>query len=216
MKYNNRDYILIGVITNVVMGSPYEPVKPMMFLPDQNHSNFFVIRLKKGVKPQDAVVSIRNVFKKYNPGYPFEYKFTNEQFNDKFITEDLISKLTNVFAGLAIIICCLGLWGLTTFTIEKRFKEIGIRKVLGASVQQLLLLIAREFLFLVIIAFLICLPISWWLLHNWLQNYTYRIDFSLWLFIGSGAGVLFLTLIIVCLNSIKAALANPVKNLRTE
>jgi len=128
----------------------------------------------------------------------------------------LIGRLTNIFAGLAIFICCLGLSGLTSFTIEKRFKEIGIRKVLGASVQQILALISKEFLFLVLVAALISIPVTWWLLNNWLQGYAYRINISIWLFVGSCGGVLLLTLIVVCLNSIRAALANPVKNLRTE
>ena len=140
----------------------------------------------------------------------------DEQFNQKFVTEDLIGRLTNVFSGLAIFICCLGLAGLTSFTIEKRFKEIGIRKVLGASVQQLLYLISKEFLFLVLLAALISIPVTWWLLNNWLQNYEYRIDISIWMFIGSCGAVLLLTLVVVWLNALRAALANPAKSLRTE
>lgn len=216
MRYNHRTYTVIGVTDNVVMSSPYAPVMPMMVMLEKERGNFFLVRLKEGVKPQSALPKIETVFKKYNPENPFDYSFIDEQFNKKFVTEDLIGKLTNIFAGLAIFICCLGLSGLTSFTIEKRFKEIGIRKVLGASVQQILMLISKEFLLLVLLAALTSIPITWWLLNNWLQSYEYRIDISIWLFVASCGGVLVLTLIVVCLNSIRAALANPVKNLRTE
>lgn len=216
MRYNNRTYTVIGVTDNIVMSSPYAPVMPMMVMLEKQRGNFFLIRLKDGIQPQSALKKIETIFKRYNPENPFDYSFIDEQFNKKFVTEDLIGKLTNIFAGLAIFICCLGLSGLTSFTIEKRFKEIGIRKVLGASVQQILVLISKEFLFLVLLAALISIPVAWWLLNNWLQGYEYRINISIWLFVGSCGGVLLLTLIVVCLNSIKAALANPVKNLRTE
>src|SRR6185503_8954124 len=111
--------------------------------------------------------------RKYNPAYPFEYQFADQEFAKKFITEDLISKLTNIFAGLAIFICCIGLAGLASFTIEKRIREIGIRKVLGASVEQLLMLISKEFLRLVLIAFVIAVPLTWWFMHSWLQKYEF-------------------------------------------
>jgi ABC-type antimicrobial peptide transport system permease subunit len=216
MRYGNRDYTVVGVTDDVVMGSPYAPVMPMMLLLDKNNGGFFELRLKDGVKPQEALPKIERVFKRYNPEYPFEYTFIDQEFNKKFVTEDLISRLSKVFAGLAIFICCLGLSGLASFTIERRFKEIGIRKVLGASVQQLLYLISKEFLLLVLLAALISIPVTWWLLNNWLQNYEYRIDVSIWLFAGSCVSVLLLTLVIVWLNGLRAALANPAKSLRTE
>ena len=216
MRYGPRTYTVVGVTDNVVMSSPYAPVMPMMIMLDKQRGAFFMVRLKEGVKPQTALPKIENIFKKYNPEYPFDYSFVDQQFNQKFVTEDLIGRLTNIFAGLAIFICCLGLSGLTSFTIEKRFKEIGIRKVLGASVQQLLYLVSKEFLFLVLLAALISIPVTWWLLNNWLQNYEYRVDVSIWLFAGSCAGVLLLTLMVVWLNSLRAALANPAKSLRTE
>jgi ABC-type antimicrobial peptide transport system permease subunit len=216
MQYGNRNFTVVGVTDNIVMTSPYAPVMPMMVLLDRKGSAFFLIRLKDGVKPQQALSNIENIFKKYNPQYPFDYSFVDQQFNQKFVTEDLIGKLTNLFAGLAIFICCLGLSGLTAFTIEKRFKEIGIRKVLGASIRQLLFLISKEFLYLVLLAAIISIPVTWWLLHNWLQNYDYRVAISVWLFAGSCAGVLLLTMVIVWLNSLRAALANPVHSLRSE
>lgn len=215
MRYG-REFTVIGVTDNVIMGSPFEAVDPMMIFFDPGNSNSVSIRLQQAAQLPKALQSIETIFKKYNPSVPFEYQFADQEFSKKFITEALISKLTNIFAGLAIFICCIGLAGLASFTIEKRIREIGIRKVLGASVQQLLLLISKEFLRLVLIAFLVAVPLTWWLMHNWLQHYTYHISISIWLFGIVGAVVLLLTLIVVGLNTVRAAVANPVKSLRSE
>jgi ABC-type antimicrobial peptide transport system permease subunit len=147
-----RNLTVIGVTDNVIMESPFKPVDPMIVFFDPNGANSISIRLNASVQPQKALSSIEPIFKKYNPAYPFDYQFADAEFGKKFLTEELISKLTNIFAGLAIFICCIGLAGLASFTIEKRIREIGIRKVLGASVQQLLMLISKEFLKLVLIA----------------------------------------------------------------
>jgi len=216
MKYGKRNYTVIGVTDDMVMASPYAPVQPMMAMYSDRGGAFFMVRLKDGVRPQDALPKMEAIFKRHNAEYPFEYRFIDEEFSRKFVTEDLIGKLSKIFAGLAIFICCLGLSGLASFTVEKRFKEIGIRKVLGASLQQLLYLISKEFLFLVLLAALISIPITWWLLNNWLQNYEYRIGVSIWLFAGSCVSVMLLTLVIVWLNALRAAMANPAKSLRTE
>jgi ABC-type antimicrobial peptide transport system permease subunit len=207
---------VVGVTENVVMGSPYTPVMPMMTFYSPERTNFLVVRMKEGVKPQELLPKIERIFKQHSPETPFQYSFVDQDFNSKFITEDLISRLSKIFAGLAIFICCIGLSGLASFTIERRFKEIGIRKVLGASVQQLIYLISKEFLLLVGIAALISIPITWYLLNNWLANYEYRISISIWLFVGSCISVLLITLLIVLLNSIRAAMSNPSKSLRTE
>lgn len=216
MTFFGRDFTLSGIAANVVMADPYKPVDPLMILYRPVGINFVSIRLNNGVQPQQALKAIEDIFKTYNPAFPFEYQFADQEFGKKFLTEDLIGKISFVFATLAIFICCLGLAGLASFTIEKRFREIGVRKVLGASVQQLLLLISKEFLKLVSIAFLIAVPITWWAMTNWLQHYDYRITLSIWLFAAVGVLVLLLTLIIVSLNTFKAAIANPVKSLRTE
>jgi len=216
MRYGPTTYNVVGVTENIVMGSPYAPVMPMMVMRNKRGGAFFMIRLKDQVNPRLALPVIEKIFKQHNPEYPFEYSFVDQQFQQKFLTEDLIARLINIFAGLAIFICCLGLAGLSSYTIEKRFKEIGIRKVLGASVQQLLYLLSKEFLFLVLIAALISIPVTWWLLNNWLENYEYRVQISIWLFAASCAGILLLTLIVVWLNALRAALANPIKSLRTE
>jgi len=212
----DRSFTVIGVTDNVIMESPFKPVDPLMVYFQPFNTQYISMRLNKNVQPQKALSSIQKIFKKHNPAVPFEYQFADAEYGKKFITEDLINKLANIFAGLAIFICCIGLAGLASFTIEKRIKEIGIRKVLGASVQQLLMLISKEFLRLVLIAFVITVPATWWIMHNWLQQYTFRINISVWMFALVGGIVLLLTLVVVSLNTIKAALTNPVKNLRTE
>lgn len=216
MRYGPRKYTVAGVIENIVMESPYKPVEPLMVYYDPKSSNRVSVRLKDGVQPQKAIQAIQVIFKKYNPENIFEYQFVDQEFGKKFITEELISRITNIFAGLAIFICCIGLAGLASFTIEKRFREIGVRKVLGATVQQLLMLISTEFLKLVMVAFVIAVPLTWWFMSNWLQKYTYHISISIWLFAVVGVIILLLTLAVVSLNTLRAALANPVKSLRSE
>lgn len=216
MKHHDKTYFVSGIVDNVVMESPYKPVDPMMIINMPEYSNYIAIRLNDQVQPQKALRSIERVFNKYNPAFPFEYQFADEEFGKKFLAEELISKVINVFAILAIFISCIGLAGLVSFTIEKKVREIGVRKVLGASVLQILGLISEEFISLVLIAFLIAVPVTWWYMQNWLQNYDYHISISLWMFMGVGIFILLLTLLIVSLNTIKAAMANPVKSLRTE
>jgi ABC-type antimicrobial peptide transport system permease subunit len=216
MRYGGRTSTVIGIMDDIIMESPFKPVDPMMIYFDPTNGNAISIRLNKSAQLKKALASIESVFKTNNPSVPFEFKFVDQEFEKKFITEDLISKLTNIFAALAIFICCIGLAGLASFTIEKRFREIGVRKVLGATVQQLLVLISKEFLKLVLIAFLIAVPLTWWFMNNWLDKYTYRINISVWLFVIVGIVVLSLTLIVVSVNTLRAATANPVKSLRTE
>lgn len=215
MRYG-RTYTIIGVTDNIIMTSPFEPAYPMLFVFDPNGSAMNTMRIKNGVTPQKAIAFLETVFKKHNAAVPFEYKFVDQEFQKKFITEELIGKLTNIFSALAIFICCLGLAGLASFTIEKRFREIGVRKVLGANVQQLLMLISKEFLRLVIIAFVIAVPLTYWLMNTWLKNYDYRVTISFWLFVVVGVTMFALTFIVVGINTFKAAVDNPVKSLRTE
>jgi len=215
MRYG-RKYTVIGVTENVVMESPYKPVDPMMIYFNPGSSNFISIRLKPTAQLSETLPLIEGIFKKHNPAYPFEFKFADQEFGKKFLTEELISKITDIFACLAIFISCLGLAGLASFTIEKRIREIGIRKVLGASVNQLLILISKEFLKLVIIAFLIAVPITWWMMSSWLNKYDFRVDITIWLFGSVGILMLLLTLLVVGLNTVGAAMRNPVKSLRAE
>jgi ABC-type antimicrobial peptide transport system permease subunit len=216
LRYGRTEYNVTGITDNVVMESPFKPVDPVMTFYNSNVSSFVSIRLKDDANLQKSLASMEKIFNQYNPAFPFTYSFVDEEFSKKFVNEQLISRITNIFAGLAIFICCIGLAGLASFTIEKRTREIGIRKVLGASVQQLLALISQEFLKLVVIAFVIAVPISWWLMHNWLENYDFRVQITWWLFCSVGLLVLLLALVVVCANTMKAALRNPVTTLRTE
>jgi len=215
-RNGTNKHTVIGVTSNIVMESPFKAVDPMLVYFDPRNSNSINIRLKSSVKPQQALKVIEKVFTKYNPAVPFDYKFVDEEFGKKFLTEDLISRITNIFAGLAIFICCIGLAGLASFTIEKRIREIGIRKVMGATLQQLLLLISKDFLKLVGIAFVIATPLAWWFMNDWLEKYPDRITISIWLFGAVGLLILLLALVVVSLNTMKAAIRNPIKSLRTE
>ena len=211
-----KTYTVIGITDNVVMESPFKPVDPMMVFYNPNRSGTITLRIAQSDQTKQALTNIETIFKKYNPAYPFEYQFVDQEFGKKFLTEELISKITNIFAGLAIFICCLGIAGLASFTIEKRIREIGIRKILGASVQQLLMLISRQFLKLVLVAFVIAVPLTWWLMNDWLDKYSYRINIGTGLFVAVGILVLLLTLVVVSLNTLRAAIDNPAKSLRTE
>jgi len=216
LRNGSSKHTVIGVTNDIVMESPFKAVDPMLVYFDPNNSNSINIRLAPSVKPQQALKSIEEVFKKYNPAYPFDYKFVDQEFGKKFLTENLISRITNIFAGLAIFICCIGLAGLASFTIEKRIREIGIRKILGATLQQILLLISKDFLKLVLIALVIATPLAWWFMNGWLEKYPYRINISIWLFGAVGVLILLLALFVVGMKTIKAAISNPTKSLRTE
>ncbi|MHA4842663.1 ABC transporter permease [Flavitalea antarctica] len=216
MRYGDRNFVVRGVTENVVMTSPYQPVDPMIIMYRQSSRGTITIRLNQNTAPQKAIGTIEKVLTKYNPGSPFEYRFVDAEFNRKFVTEELIGKLTNLFAGLAIFICCLGMAGLASYTIERRLREICVRKILGASVQQLLMLIAKEFIKLVMVAFLIAVPLTWWAMNNWLQNYSYRVTVQGWIFGVVGIIVILLTMSIVWLNIARAAYANPATKLKAE
>lgn len=216
MRFGNRKYRVTGITGNVVMESPFQPVDPMLTFYNPNATGVISLRIADGIPVKRTLASIETVFKKYNPAYPFEYQFADEEFGQKFIGEELISRVTNIFAGLAIFICCIGLGGLVAYTVERRFREISIRKVLGATISQVLLLVGREFLKLVLIAFVIAVPLTWWLMHHWLQNYMYHIHISILVFVAVGGLVLLLALAVVGLNTFRAAVTNPVRSLRSE
>ena len=207
---------LIGVVDNALMGNPYTPIGPMFMILDKDWVNVLSIRLEKTNDVKASLKKVEEVMKKYNPAYPFEYKFADDEFAKKFSTIDMTSSLANLFATLAIIITGLGLFGLAAFTAEQRTKELGIRKVLGASVPRLVGLISRDFSLLVIVAFVISAPVSWWFLDNYLDRYKYRIDIPWWIFPVTGMIALAFALAIVCTQALRAAHANPVKSLRNE
>jgi ABC-type antimicrobial peptide transport system permease subunit len=216
MKVDGKPYKIIGVVKDMVMDSPYTPVLRTVFLLDYKWTNIINIKINPDANSKEALSKIELVFKKYAPNTPFDYWFVDDEYNKKFLDEVRIGKLSSFFAGLAIFISCLGLFGLASFTAEQRTKEIGIRKVLGATVTNLWQLLSKDFVVLVIISCLIATPIAYYFMHNWLQKYDYRTSISWWVFALSGLGALIITLLTVSYQAIKAALANPVKSLRTE
>ena len=216
IKFGNEDMTVIGVADDVVMDDPFKPVEPAIML----FRSYFVsqgfIRLKDGVDVKKALAAIQPIVDTYNPGYPFDYGFTDEAFAEKFKSEDQAGRLSGIFAALAIFISCLGLFGLASFMAERRTREIGVRKVLGASIPQLWLLLSRDFVLLVIISCLIASPLAWYFMHGWLDKYDYRISISPVIFVATGLLAIAITLMTVSWQAIKAAAANPIKSLRTE
>jgi putative ABC transport system permease protein len=205
-----------GIIKDFVYNDVYGKGAPLILINGGYAATVMAVRLKSNVNLPLALEKIGNVMTSENPGFPVEFRFADKDFDAMFSAETLIGKLAGVFAMLAIFISGLGLFGLAAYTAERRTKEIGIRKVLGASVTGLTGLLAKEFLQLVGAACLIAFPLAWWLMNNWLQDYAYRTSIQWWMFALAGAGALFIALIIVSFQSIKAALANPVKSLRAE
>jgi len=216
IRKDGKNLTVVGVVKDMVMESPYAPVTPTIFLVNPGWVNVIDVRMKAGIPLQDALAKIAKVFEKYNPSAPFDYKFIDEEYAQKFSDEQRIGNLATFFAALAIFISCLGLFGLASFVAEQRTKEIGVRKVLGASVFNLWKLLSKDFVTLVVISLLVATPVAYYFMHNWLQNYQYRTNLSWWVFGSTGLGALMITLLTVSFQSIKAAVANPVKSLRTE
>lgn len=216
MKWEGEDRVVVGVVKDMVMESPYNPVKPTIFFLQYEWANVITIRIKPTMSATEALAAIGPVFRKYNPESPFEYEFTDLEYAKKFDAEKRIGNLATFFAALAIFISCLGLFGLASFVAEQRTKEIGVRKVLGASVFNLWKMLSREFVVLVILSCLVAIPLASYFLHQWLQQYEYRTQLSWWIFALTGLGALVITLLTVSYQAIKAALMNPVKSLRAE
>ncbi len=210
-------YTVIGVVHDYVYGNMYGQSDPVVFsATSPEHCNKMYLRIKPNANIEKALAKVEAIVQKNNSAYPFKYKFVDDQFNQMFLSEMLISKLSRVFAALAIMISCLGLFGLAAYTAERRKKEIGIRKVLGASVSSVIALLSKDFLQLVVISCLVAFPLAWWAMEKWLQDYPYRIAISWWIFITAGFTAILIALFTVSFQAIKAALANPVKSLRSE
>ncbi len=208
---------IVGVVNDFVYGDMYGKPDPVFFYcPEYKNTSEMYVRLKPTANVETALKQIETIVKKDNPSYPFTYQFADDQFNKMFLNEALVSKLSRVFAALAIFISCLGLFGLAAYTAERRTKEIGIRKVLGASVSGITTLLSKDFLQLVAISCIVAFPVAWWMMHSWLQNYQYRIEISWWIFLAAGVSAILIALITISFQSIKAAIANPVKSLRSE
>ncbi|MCA0229491.1 MAG: ABC transporter permease [Bacteroidetes bacterium] len=216
MKWNGKPFQIVGVVKDMVMGSPFEPVYQTVFMMDYNWAGIINIKLNPALSATESLKRIEAVFQKFNPASPFDYKFSDQEYERKFATETRIGQLAGIFAALAIFISCLGLFGLASFVAEQRTKEIGIRKVLGATVPNLWGLLSKDFVVLVIISCLISTPIAWYYLNGWLHKYEYRTEISWWIFALAAVGALIITLLTVSFQAIKAALMNPVKSLKSE
>jgi len=207
---------IVGIAKDFNFNSLHYKIETM-FMYNQKDYGFSNISVKiNGSKAKDAIAFIQSTWKKTFPDHPFEYQFLDDHFADVYRADAQVSKIVGVLAGLAIIISCLGLFGLASYSAEKRIKEVGIRKVMGASVQNIVSLLSKHFIKLVLIANLIAWPIAWFTLNKWLQDYAYRIDISWWVFVLAGLTAMLIALITVSFQAIKAAMANPVKSLRTE
>jgi putative ABC transport system permease protein len=211
-----KDFKIIGVIKDMVMESPYEPIQPTLFYMVRNPGALVDIRINPKMSAHEALGEIEKSFKQYAPGSPFDYKFTDDEYARKFSNEERIGKLAGFFTLLAIFISCMGLFGMASFMAEQRTKEIGVRKVLGASVFSLWQLMSKDFVILVSISLLVAIPTAYYFMHGWLQDYKYRADLSWWIFGLTAIGAITITLLTVSYQSIRAATMNPVKSLKTE
>ena len=207
---------IIGVVKDIIMGSPYEPVKQSIFTWNKYEYFNIIISIKAASGPSEAIAAMEKVFKRIVPTAAFDYKFVDEEYARKFSQEARIGKLSGIFAVLAIFISCLGLFGLASFVAEQRTKEIGIRKVVGASVFHLWKMLSKDFVVLVIISCCIAIPIAYYFLTAWLNKYEYRTEISWWIWVVTTLAALVITLLTVSYQTLKAASMNPVKSLRSE
>jgi putative ABC transport system permease protein len=216
IKYFTAPFKVIGVTKDMVTDSPYGEAKPTIYSLSTGANNVVLLKINPKQSASQALDKIGVIFRKYNPAQPFEYQFVDQEYAKKFGNEERIGTLASFFASLAIFISCLGLFGMASFMAEQRIKEIGVRKVLGASVINLWSMLSKDFVLLVIISLLIATPAAYYFMHNWLQQYQYRTNIAWWVFASAAFGALTITLLTVSYQGIKAALANPVKSLRSE
>ncbi len=216
VKDNGIDWKVIGVVKDFVFQSPFQKIEPLMIQGAKTWNQVIHIKFKDNGNMSENITMAENIFKKFNPQYPFEYEFIDQEYAQKFENQQRTETLASLFTILTIIISCLGLFGLASYMAANRVKEIGVRKVLGASVTNITTLLSKSFLKLVLIAFLIAIPISWYIMEDWLQDFEFRIHISAWTFISAGILALGIALLTVSYQAIKAAIANPVKSLRTE
>jgi ABC-type antimicrobial peptide transport system permease subunit len=217
LKWEGQPFTIIGIVKDIMQESPFYPVRPTLYHVGRLDNMFnLIIRLNPQKSASSSLKMIEQAFKKYTPDVPFDYKFVDEDFGSKFTAEERIGKLSSYFAILAVFISCLGLFGMASFVAEQRTKELGIRKVLGASVVNLWKLLSTEFVLLVFLSCILAGPIAYYYLSNWLTNYDYRISINWKVFVFASLIALCITVITVSFQAIKAAVANPVKSLRTE
>ncbi len=213
---------IVGLMKDYHHNSLHVPIEPLIlrlfkqsWTREGGYWGNVIVRTERG-RTKQAIASIEKLYKQHNPGFPFKYYFTDDEIAKNYKAEYTVSKLSKYFAFIAIFISCLGLFGLVTFTAEQKTKEIGIRKVLGASVTGIVRMLSKDFLKLVLIAAIIAFPVAWWAMHTWLADFAYRVDIGWWVFVVAGIAALLIALLTISFQSIKAAIANPVKSLRTE
>jgi putative ABC transport system permease protein len=216
IKNNGVDWHVVGVIKDFILTSPYRPIEPMLISGAKAWFSVIHFRLNDKNPMEKNIASLKNILLKYNPDYEPNYRFVDEEYAKKFNDEKRTGTLASLFALLTILISCLGLFGLSSYMAENRIKEIGVRKVLGASVTSITTLLSKDFLKPVLIAFVIAAPVAYWAMNKWLQSYPYRVDIQWWVFAIAGLGAVLIALITVSYQAIKAAVSNPVKSLRTE
>ncbi|GAB4012208.1 ABC transporter permease [Spirosoma migulaei] len=216
LKWNGKDRKVVGVIPDIMMQSPYQAISPLTIVFEKDWVSVVCVRINPNVAASVAIKKIAPIFDKYNPGFPFDYKFSDTEYAKKFSYEELIGNLSAIVSLLAIFISCLGLFGLASFMAEQRTKEIGIRKVLGASIANVWGLLSKDFVLLVIISCLVASPIAWYAMSRWLDDYTYKINIGVGVFLIVLIVALAITLLTISYQAIKAALLNPVKSLRSE
>jgi putative ABC transport system permease protein len=216
VSWDKQPFRVIGVIRDMVMESPYEAIRPSIFCIAGNYDGFELMRLNRQLSTPAALDKIKTVFARYNPADPFSYQFVDEAYGRKFGDEQRTGRLAGIFSMLAIFISCLGLFGMASYVAEQRTKEIGVRKVLGAGVFSLWRMLSKDFVVLVGIALMIAVPVSWYGMHRWLEGYTYRSGLSFWIFVVAGVGAIVITLLTVSVQALRAAMANPIRSLRSE
>jgi ABC-type antimicrobial peptide transport system permease subunit len=216
MKSGDREITIVGVVEDVLMRDPFKPVSPGVILFNASVVNSILVRIKQDADLKKALSVMQPIFERHNPAQPFEYSFVDDDFNNKFVLENQVGKLAGIFAILAIFISCLGLFGLASFIAEQRVKEIGIRKVLGASIVNLWRMLSKDFAVLVLISCFIASPVAYYVMHNWLLKYEYRTEISWWIFAVTSMAALVIALLTVSYQALKAALMNPVNSLRSE
>src|SRR5690606_36766666 len=216
IKDNGKEWLVIGVVKDFIMRSPIDPIDPLVIEGAAGWFNAIHIKFNPALSTSDALRKTEDIFRRYNPSYPFEYTFADDAYANKFAETQRTGTLAGLFAFLTIFTSCLGLFGLAAYMAENRTKEIGVRKVLGASVYAITRLLSKEFVILVLIACVIAFPIAYWAMDNFLQTFDYRISLGWGIFVISGLGALTLALITVSSHALRAAIANPVDSLRDE
>lgn len=207
---------IIGILKDYHTNSLHQPIQPLIVDVKENlYFGVIIVRTEPG-QTEAALASLAKVYKDINPNYPFAYQFVDQEYDKMYRNEQVMAKLSNLFAAIAIMISCLGLLGLVMFSAEQRTKEIGIRKVLGASVTSIVNLLSQDFLKMVIVAFIIAAPLAGFMMHRWLQGFAFQTELSWWIFVVAGGSALVIALLTVCVQAVQSAVANPVESLRSE